>query len=657
MMFSIPRAIATAVLGALAGAAALVVVFAWTPAVTFDMDRSLPSFASGFYPLERDGDRTFAWTSDHATLTLAGLDRRSPWTCSLRFRGARPPEARQPELEVAIDGMRAGAWRATNEFQDVQVDVPASPERLGLVLSLSASSVFVPGPADPRALGVQVDRISCEPSQGIVLPPRGAFRGAAGAVALLGAAFAFTGITAGSAIGGAVLMAVATAFVLVGSGASYGTYPAAAVRLAFWIGLALVLLAAALRLTRKEPLRNTAKFVLTFSAGALYLQLLALLHPSRPLVDALFHAHRFDAVLAGRFYFTQLSTSATPFPYAIGLYLFAAPWAFLTANHVALLRIVVSTMGVLAGGLLYAPVVRHWGNRLTGAMAVALFSLMPISYLVVGNANLTHAFGQAVSIIAVAAALLLSDRLRRPGPFLAVCAITTLGLISHVSTLLLLPSVLVAMSVLFWTAGGTVLRGPARLLLVVTVVALVASTLIYWGHFGDVYRGQWQRMRATVATGASGGPASEASRAHPPEGGAPALGKTTLPLHTRALQAGEQVVGSIGWPVFLLSLVGAWRLLVERARDRLTLTVVAWAAVFAVFVGASVLLPGSRTYQQDAWEFIARVMHATLPAAVLLAARGAAWAWGAGRTLRVVSVAALLAAVVSGIRAWAGWLS
>jgi hypothetical protein len=650
MMLSIPRAIATAALGALAGAASLVFVFASRPSVTFDMDRSLPASASGFYPLERSGEETFVWTSDHASIAFAGFDRRVPWTCAVRFRGARPAAIEQPEFDLAIDGVRAGAWRATNEFQDVQVTVPALPDRLGLVLSVSSSAVFVPGPGDSRRLGVQVDRISCQPSSGVVLPPRSALRGAAGAAALLGAAFAFTGITAGSAVGGAVAMAVGTAFVLVGAGAPYGPYPAVAVRLAFWTGLALVLLAAGFRLARREPLRNTAKFVLTFSAGALYLQLLALLDPARPLVDALFHAHRFETVLAGRLYFTQLSTSATPFPYAIGLYLFAAPWAFVTANHVALLRIVAASVGIVAGGLLYAPVVRYWGNRLTGAIAVALYSLMPISYVIAGNANLTHAFGQAVSIVAVTVALMLSDRLRRLGPFVAVSALVTLGLISHVSTLLLLPGVLVAMAVLFWVSGGKVRRGAARRLLVVVAVALVASTAIYWGHFGDVYRGQWQRMRTTtaVAEGAGRAPASAAQK--------PALGKDTLPLPTRALQAAEQTVGAIGWPVFLLAFVGAWRAVADRARDRLTFTVAAWLAVFVSFVGGSVILPGGRTYQQDAWEFIARVIHATLPAAVLLAAHGAAWAWQAGRWRRLASAAALLAAVAVGMRAWAGWL-
>ena len=106
----------------------------------------------------------------------------------------------------------------------------------------------------------------------------------------------------------------------------------------------------------------------------------------------------------------------------------------------------------------------------------------------------------------------------------------------------------------------------------------------------------------------------------------------------------------------LLSLAGFWRLMVEGGRDRLGLAIGAWGLVWLAFVALSVVSPGSRTYQQDALEFIGRVEHATMPAAVLLAARGAIWAWGAGTTLRLASGALLLGAVATGIRAWAAWL-
>ena len=49
-----------------------------------------------------------------------------------------------------------------------------------------------------------------------------------------------------------------------------------------------------------QPLRNTARFAAAFSACALLLKLLVLLHPDMPVGDAMFHAHRFQEVLAGQ---------------------------------------------------------------------------------------------------------------------------------------------------------------------------------------------------------------------------------------------------------------------------------------------------------------------------------------------------------------------
>ena len=480
---------------------------------------------------------------------------------------------------------------------------------------------------------------------------------AAVAAGLFGAGFALAGITAASAIGAAVLMAAGQAFVLVSWGALFGPYVIAVIRLAFWIAYAMTVLVLLLERLRNEPLRNTARFAVACSAGALYLQLLALLHPSKALVDALFHVHRFDGVLAGHLYFTQLSTSATPFPYAIGLYLFAAPWARLTTDHVALLRVIVSVCEIVAGALLYPMVVRTWGNRLVAAVAVALFSLAPLSYGIIGNANLTNAFGQAVSIASVAAVMLSAERLRRVVPFAGVTLLVTLGLISHISTVVLLTSTLVSIAVLFFWFGAKPLRASARTILLVTAVALVASTLLYWGHFGSIYSAQLEHLRASAST--SGAAGSEPVPAASPAGytAAPGLGRTTLPLRARALQALDQPVSNLGWPIVLLAIVGIWRLVVEEgARDRLGLVIAAWATVCLVFVAFSVLSPGGRTYQQDAFEFIGRVEHATMPAAILLAARGAVWGWRAGWAQRLSSGALLAGAVITGLRAWAAWL-
>ena len=657
MLHSIPRALAAAALGALAGAACLVAASAWSPDVTFEMDRAMPAYAVGFHPPERDGQDTFAWTSDRAEVGLSGLDRRVPWKCSVRFRGARAADARQPEVVLAVDGADVGVWRAANEFRLAEVAVPALATSHGLTFTLKVSDTFVPGGEDGRRLGVQVDRLSCAPASGVTVPPRTALGAAGASAGLLGAGFALTGITPASAIGAAALMAAGQAHVITRWGAQFGTYPVTMIALAFWIAITMAGAVWLLERLTGRPLRNTAKFAVTCSAGTLYFQLLALLHPSKPVIDALFHAHRFDEVLAGHLYFTQLSTSATPFPYAIGLYLFAAPWALLTDNHVALLRVVVSVSEAVAGAMLYPLVVRSWGNRLVGAVSVALFSLVPLTYGLVGSANLTNVFGQAVSITAVATVVLAAERLRATAPFVAVVALVAFGLICHVSTVVLLPATLVALAVLIHWFGAEPLRSTARRILIATLAAAAVAIVVYWGHFGDVYARQIERMRAPAAAASADLPAApSASPAVPAPRRAPARARAALPISTRTLQAVQQTVANLGWPICLLALVGLSRTRAEGGRDRLSLAIGAWAVVCVAFVAFSVISPGSGTYQQDALEFIGRVEHAALPAAVLLAARGAVWAWRATAALRVASAAVLIAAVAVGIRAWAAWL-
>jgi hypothetical protein len=95
---------------------------------------------------------------------------------------------------------------------------------------------------------------------------------------------------------------------------------------------------------------------------------------------------------------------------------------------------------------------------------------------------------------------------------------------------------------------------------------------------------------------------------------------------------------------------------VAGVRDRLGLVVVAWGLTCAGFIAAAVLGPGNAAYQQDAWEFIGRVEHATHPAAAILAALAAAWLWRRGGFARLVSCILLVAAAATGAQAWASWL-
>src|SRR6185503_13215202 len=118
-----------------------------------------------------------------------------------------------------------------------------------------------------------------------------------------------------------------------------------------------------------QPVSVAARVALFVTVGVLYLKLIALFHPSKLVIDADFHAHRLEWVLGGRYFFTQPMPSGVVFPYAIGLYVFAAPWTVFTSDYVSLLRIVVTAVEAAGGILLYRLISRCWGDRFVAATA------------------------------------------------------------------------------------------------------------------------------------------------------------------------------------------------------------------------------------------------------------------------------------------------
>ena len=647
MVSSLIRAIAIAALGAIGGAACVAAAYAWRPAFTLDMDAELPRNVTGMHPPEYvPGGASFAWTGRSARVSLQGLDRRVAWTCSVRMRGGRSAPLTQPTVDVTVDGLPAASREATNEFVDLDVPVPPSADRRGLSLTIASSSAFVPGPGDPRELGVQIDRIDCRPADGaIALPPRRAYIAGMLAGGLFGAAFAVIGITAGSAVAAAILLALAQGFPLSSGPAPFNSYADRVPWLAFWIATGMVVAVRALEWPRGPVLRQTARFAIAFSAAALYLKLIALLHPAKPLVDAVFQAHRLQWVLEGRYYFTQLMPSGVQFPYAIGLYVFAAPWSALTRDYVTLLRIVVCVMECVAGATLYPAIVRTWGDRLAGAIAVALFTVVPTSYWVIGNANLTNAFGQSVALLAVTSIVIFA---LRGAALLTVAAWTiviALALLSHVSTFATLGLTLTLIALSFWFSGTPELRRAGAGVLTATALAGVFAVAVYYGHFTDVYLNALKvRGGANATAGAPPSPgASEPSQTEAPAG----------PL-VRLARSGAVVGRAIGLPIIGLAVIGIWLTARRRARDPMTLALLAWGITFVLFFAAA-LMRVETQFQRYSLEFVQRVAFAASPAFVVFAAAAAAWGWRSSGWLRGAAAGVLAIAMGVGLREWSAW--
>jgi hypothetical protein len=627
---AVARGLAVAVAGALAGVISLLVAFVRHPEVVLEMDRDLSRITSGFYPVERHDQETFAWTSPRAVVALPGLDRRVDWTCSVRLRGGRPDGFALPTVELAIDGIRRSHRTATNTYEDMDVLAPANASRAGVTLAILSSQPFVPGPSDPRQLGVQVDRLVCRPTTGrMALPPGRALAGAAISAAALGAAFGVVGPSLSGALGGIAILAIVQAVPLAAAPAPYGPFAGRMAWISCWIAAALVLLAAVIERWRRMPLSAEASIVVAFAGAVLFVDLLAILHPSKQPIDVVFHAHRFEWVLSGRYFFTQPMPDGVQFPYAIALYLFAAPWASITRDYVTLLRIVVCTAHAIAGALLYPMVAKTWGTRLTGLAAVMLFHLVPLPYVVIGNANLTFAFGQSIAVAAMAAAVLWSLRLRDAGQLAGLFALSAVAFLSHVGTFSLLLAMLLTVGLAYRVLGGPALRPPAHTILLVTMAAAAFAVVSYYGRFGEVYR-TLERVGAEPAAGAG------------------------LPLHVRMATALGLGLRAAGWPIVVLAAVGAWR--VGAGRDRLRLALASYAVVYVGFLAFAVSAPVEPRFQRYTDEFIDRLNYATMPAVATLAACGGSWAWSAGTPGRIAATVLFLAAAAKGAKAWTAWL-
>jgi hypothetical protein len=626
--------------GGVAGVVALLALVARHPAIAMEMDRDAASVVRGLHGPERVGQDTYAWTRGEVRLLLAGLDRRADWTCAVRLRGGRADVSTLPSVTMTVDGVIATTLQTTNEYQDLTTVVPARGGRSGATLTLTASNTFQPGPSDKRVLGVMIDRWTCTPSAAVVIPPARALRSAAAAGAVVGAVVALLA-TGWCAVAALVLLTAAQAVPLSLGFGMFTGYPDDVALAAVAVGALVSGFVVIRERALGRPLDGPARVVAGVMAAAFFLKLIALIHPSKPPIDVVFHAHRLQWVMEGRYYFTQPMPSGVHFPYAIGLYVFALPWTLLTDDYVLLLRIVVTAAEASGAILLFLLVSRVWGDRVVGAAAAALFPLVPRLLEIVGNANLTNAFGQSVALATVTAAVLWRLGRAARGPVAALTVLTAFALLCHISTITLLTVILLTLAAIYWWAGTADLRAAAVSIVAAVLVAGVFSVAVYYGHFGDAYRSA-ARVRATTS-----------APSPPRPGAAPA---PPASLVEKSAEAARLSVASVGWPMFLLALPGAAWLLKRRRGDRLTFAIGAWMTTYGLFVLSVVVMPVDRSFQRYAAEFISRVTLATHPAVVVLAAAGAAWLWRGGTFGRAVALILVGACVYVGFTDWYQWI-
>ena len=617
-------AASAAVLGALA---AIVLAACWyllSPEIRIDFAVDPPRLVAGVHPAERnDAGLTFAWTGRDMAIRLPGLDRRVPWSARVRLRGGRQAPAENPTVVVSVDGIRVAETPSGADFSDITFTLPSRPDRpRGALVTMQVSSTFVP-PGDPRALGVMLDDIIIAPD-GIALPPSDTLMAAAFAGAIMAAAIAILGVTPGSAVLAAILIGAGQGAVLSRGFAPFTDYRDVVVRLAFGVGVATMILALAVEWLRGRRLRNTARFAAAFTAAALFLKLLVLLHPDMPIGDALFQAHRFQDVLRGNYYFTSIAPGNYLFPYAPGLYVAASPFGDLVRREmgdVALLRIFVASTDAAAALALYPIVVGAWGDRRAAAFSTALYHLLPLDFRIATGGTLTSAFAQSLAVVGLAAMTAPWVRLDRLWAVALLTATLLAAFLSHTSTFAVLAASSVAVAAMIALRGGRELRSAAAAVAIAGIAASALAVAIYYAHFMETYRTELARIGTETATAAA-------------DAGGRSIGQ-------RAAAVPYYLNLYFGIPALTLTIVGVASMWRRGLRDRLTLALAGWSATCAAFLLLGVLTPVDMRYYV-----------AALPAIAVAAAAGASSLWAAGGHRRLAAGALLGWCAGIGIRTW-----
>jgi uncharacterized membrane protein len=620
------RALTLAAAAALIFPGAALVGYRIQSTVQFDFAADPPpGVLTGFYPSERSPDGlTYAWTRKVFGLQLPGLDRRTPWALTVRWRAAGPA-GREATVTVALDGVVRDRVPVPADFVERQFPIAPRDGAVTTGVAFSVDPTFVPA-GDPRELGVLVNWVRLEPTGPTgPAPTRQLWRDVEPGIVFAGI-WAALALPLLAGLGWLTLLAAGTVTVAARGFGPFATLPV-------WT-LVLTALVPALPFgLRRTPARGPA-LVAALTLAAAYVKLLVLFHPGMPIGDAMFHAHRFQDVLAGHYLFTSITPGNYRFPYSIGLYVFAMPFAHFTRNalqNVALLRLVAVAVDAFAGGLLYWLVRRWRHDEVAGVAAVLAYHLLPVSFGVIATGNLTNVFASSLATMVLVVVgtspwgrpITAADHPRSVRVTGRAVTASLVGLLacaaflSHTSTFAVLSTQLALTGLVLLAMRDSEQRRTGVALLLATGAAIGVAVLIYYGHFMDVYREAFSRAaqetgRATAAAG----------------------GRTPM---ARLLDVPRLVGNVYDWPAVVLA-AGA---VVVVAREHTgwsiaKIALAAWAASCLAFLVLGIVTP------VDMRHYLAGV-----PVVATLVGVGFAYGWHLGGGVR-------FAVVLLGL--WVGWL-
>jgi hypothetical protein len=579
------------------------------------------SLSRGFYSVETNKEHIFAWTGPHAEFTLPALDRDTDWRVTLEIKVWRPAGVPLPRVRVGVDGIVVTEQVIAGDMA-LAATAPRRAGARGITVSIDTTPAFAPGPRDTRRLGVAVASMTLEPIGGVPRAPRRAAASGLAAIAILATAVAALGVPSLLVAAFAILVAWGEAALMARGIGPYVQYPLQVLALAAGLGAGVLAAVWSVERLRRERLSSVATCVVALCLAAGYLKLLMLLHPNMPIGDGVFHAHRFEYVLAGRFYFTSLTPDNYAFPYPIFLYLVAAPFAWLTSDtldRLALLRIILTVADAGAATLVYWMIVRATSDRVAGIAGAVWYHVMPMTAWIMTWGALTNGFAQTLFVASLALVVALPVERTRRRSVVLLTIVVAAALLTHPSTCAILVGVLAATSALYAWRDGT-LRSAAAGIALATASATVIAVVLYYAWFPSVYVSELARV-------ASASVAPVAAPAGATRGGL-----------TRAIGFLDIY---FGWPAIAVAAIGGWRLSRDRPSPRLGLLLLGWAGICLVFLVVGILTPIEMRYH-----------FAAFPALAIAAGFACSWAWRSGVAVRLTSAALVFAGVWDGVAQW-----
>jgi hypothetical protein len=277
------------------------------------------------------------------------------------------------------------------------------------------------------------------------------------------------------------------------------------------------------------PLRNTARFALAFSAGALFFKLLVVMHPS-----------------------------------AGGVLPAAGPvLGALSSVHVAgvAAQTLVLCLDAVAALLLYPVVARIWADRTAAAIAIAVYHLIPAGFVAVADA-LPDALARTAAIAAIPLLLTLPRTSRFTLTTVGLGLVLAVGFAASAAMFSVLAGSFLLIGLLPLLTGREGRRMAGAILLATVLAGIVAAAA---------------HAMAPPAEPHAMLPSAAWADTAPP----------TPPTGAAATPWG--VVRLIGAPLLLLAGFGAARLYRAGARDMLTLTAAGLVAAPVAFLAAGMI--------------------------------------------------------------------